>query len=205
MDVITQQSQPRFPDRLRLPLNFDPARLVRDLEALSSVPWTRHFVPTNYEGQWAAIPLRAPAGETHPIRMIGGLPGCNSFVDTPLLDRCPYFAEVLGAFRCSLRNVRLMRLAPGSVIKEHSDPDVGFEDGLVRLHVPVLTTDQVEFFVNGSRVVMETGSCWYLRLSDPHRVANNGSTDRVHLVIDGIANDWLAEVFEAALAERPVN
>ena len=31
----------------------------------------------------------------------------------------------------------------------------------------------------------------YLRLSDPHSVANNGAADRVHLVIDAEMNDWL--------------
>jgi hypothetical protein len=38
---------------------------------------------------------------------------------------------------------------------------------------------------------MAPGECWYLRLSDPHRVANRGETDRIHLVIDCRANDWL--------------
>jgi len=207
MDVVIQQPrETRFPDRLRLPFSFDQALLARDLQALSSVAWTRHFVRANYDGDWSVIPLRAPAGETHPIRMIGSDPTCRTFVDTPLLDHCPYFAEVMQAFRCPLRTVRLMRLASGSVIKEHTDLDLGFEDGMVRIHVPVVTSDQVEFFLNGSRVVMEAGSAWYLRLSDPHRVVNNGPKDRVHLVVDGFVNDWIAEVFEAALAgTRVVN
>jgi hypothetical protein len=92
-----------------------------------------------------------------------------------------------------------MRLTPGSVIKEHVDTDLSFEDGTVRLHVPVVTNDAVDFRLNGTRVVMEAGSCWYLRLSEPHSVANRGSEDRVHLVIDAEANDWIAGVFEQAL------
>lgn len=201
MVVASQERLPaRFPDRLRLPLAFDPDGLSRDLEALSSHVWTRHFVRANYEGDWSAIPLRAPLGETHPIRMIASHPDQEAFVDTPLLDHCPAFAAVLQALHCPLRSVRLMRLAPGSVIKEHADPDLGFEDGVVRLHVPVATNDRVEFFLNGSRVAMEAGSCWYLRLSDPHRVVNGGPTPRVHLVIDGVVNDWIAGTFEAALA-----
>ena len=65
--------------------------------------------------------------------------------------------------------------------------------------MPITTNEGVEFKVNGSRVVMKPGSCWYLRLSDRHSVANNGSTDRVHLVIDAVVNDWVTEVFEAAV------
>lgn len=204
MNGDVRQHGPRFPDRLRLPFGFDPVLLARDLAALSSVAWTRHFVRANYDGDWSVIPLRAPAGETHPIRMIGSNPTCRTFVDTPLLDHCPYFAEVMRTFRCPLRTVRLMRLAPGSVIKEHADLDLGFEDGMVRVHIPVVTNDQVAFFLNGSRVVMEAGSAWYLRLSDPHRVVNAGASDRVHLVVDGFVNDWIADVFEAALAATPV-
>jgi hypothetical protein len=40
-------------------------------------------------------------------------------------------------------------------------------------------------------VIMEPGIVWYLRLSDPHSVINNGISDRMHLVIDAAVNDWL--------------
>jgi hypothetical protein len=41
---------------------------------------------------------------------------------------------------------------------------------------------------------MAPGSVWYLRLSDPHQVANRGETDRVHLVLDATVNPWLARM-----------
>jgi hypothetical protein len=47
---------------------------------------------------------------------------------------------------------------------------------------------------------MAAGSSWYLRLSDPHSVANRGLTDRVHLVIDAVVNDWIGALFERAAA-----
>jgi Aspartyl/Asparaginyl beta-hydroxylase len=197
---IAQHFEERFPDRLQLPFRFDPALLARDLAALSSSAWVGHYVKANYEGDWSVVPLRGPAGERHPVRLIGAHPACRTFADTPLLDRCPYFREVMGSFDAPLRNVRLMRLTAGSVIKEHFDIDLSFEDGIVRLHIPVVTNDAVDFRLNGTRVVMEAGSCWYLRLSDPHSVANRGSEDRVHLVIDAEANDWIAEIFEQAVA-----
>jgi hypothetical protein len=195
-------SRARFPDRLRLPLAFDPDRLAEDLERLSATPWTQHYVKQNYDGDWSAIPLRAPAGARHPIQMIFPDSTCRSFEDTAFLDGCSYFREVLAAFECPLRTVRLMRLAPGSVIKTHTDHELSFEEGMVRVHVPVATNDRVEFILNGARVVMEAGSCWYLRLSDPHSVSNGGSTGRVHLVIDAFVNDWVEAVFEAAVARE---
>ena len=184
-----------YPDRLQLPLSFDPALLRRDLEALAATAWTSHFVHQNYEGDWSVIPLRCAAGETHPIRMIYSDPLATTFVDTPMLAACPYFREVIAAFGCPVRNARLMRLTPGSVIKEHTDLDLGVEDGEARVHIPVTTSPEVEFLLNRTRVEMKAGETWYLRLSDPHAVANRGTTDRVHLVLDLVIDDWLKGFF----------
>jgi hypothetical protein len=190
-----------FPDRLRLPLAFDPARLAGDMGAIAGKGWISHFVKQNYDGDWSVIPLRAQAGAQHPVQMIYSNPSATSFEDTPFLAAAPYFADVMAAFSCPLQAVRLMRLTPGSVIKEHRDHDLRFEDGSVRIHVPVVTNDAVDFRLNGTRCVMEAGSCWYLRLSDPHSVANRGAADRVHLVIDATVNGWMQDLFERASAE----
>jgi hypothetical protein len=184
-----------FPDRLQLPLSFDPVLLARDLDALSATPWTAHYVQQNYEGDWSVIPLRCAAGETHPIRMIYSDPTASVFVDTPFLAACPYFQAVIAAFACEVRGVRLMRLGAGSVIKQHADLDLAIETGAARVHVPVVTNPDVEFLLNGSRVRMKAGEAWYLRLSDPHAVANRGASDRVHLVLDLVADDWLLGFF----------
>jgi hypothetical protein len=180
-----------LPDRVRLPFSFDPALLVRDLERLASVEWISHFVTANYDGDWSVIPLRGTAGARHPVMMIYPDPNATEFEDTAMLRNCPYFREVLGSFAGSPRDVRLMRLAPGSVIKEHTDHDLSAEAGVVRLHIPIVTNSGVTFLLNGSRVVMEAGSVWYLRLSDPHSVVNAGDTARVHMVIDANAGDWI--------------
>ncbi|HWK97172.1 MAG TPA: aspartyl/asparaginyl beta-hydroxylase domain-containing protein [Pseudolabrys sp.] len=188
-----------FPDRLRLPLDFDPARLAADMDAIAGAGWISHFVTQNYEGDWSVIPLRAQAGARHPIQMIYSNPAATAFEDTPLLESAAYIQEVLAAFACPLQAVRLMRLAPGSLIKEHRDHDLRFEDGTVRLHIPVVTNPTVDFRLNGVRCVMAAGTCWYLRLADPHSVANRGPTDRVHLVIDATVNGWLKALFARAM------
>jgi Aspartyl/Asparaginyl beta-hydroxylase len=187
----------QFPDRLRLPLSFDPGLLASDLRSLISVEWIDHFVKQNYDGNWSVIPLRGTAGARHPVMMIYSDPTATAFEDTPMLASCPYFREVLAAFRCPLRAVRLMRLTPGSRIKEHTDLELGIEHGTARIHIPVATNEDVEFYLNGSRVVMAAGSAWYLRLSDPHSVYNKGAGERVHLVIDADVNDWMLTLFEA--------
>lgn len=185
-------------DRLKLPFQFDRTKLQEDLSRLQGTDWIQHFVKQNYEGDWSVIPLRGPAGATHPVMMIYPNPTCKDFEDTPFLAQCPYFQEVLATFQCPLEAVRLMNLTPGSIIKEHTDHDLAFEDGAARLHIPIQTNDQVDFRLNGSQVAMREGECWYLRLADPHSVANRGDADRVHLVVDTLVDDWLGGVFRTA-------
>ena len=189
-----------LPDRVRLPIHFEPAGLQSDLTGLVDSDWIEHFVKQNFEGDWSVLPLRARAGATHPVMQIYSDPGATDYVDTPLLDRCPYIRQALAALDFPLQAVRLMRLTPGSVIKEHRDNDLDAEAGSIRLHVPVTTNPGVVFEVNRKRVDMAPGSVWYLRLSDPHRVANTGTADRVHLVIDGAANDWILALLRQAAA-----
>lgn len=194
--MIEAPAGSRWPDRLRLPLAFDPVRLAADLDALEGREWTRHFVRDNYEGDWSVLPLRAPAGETHPVRMICAPADSTTFVDTPLLAATLYFAEILAALRCPIGAARLMRLAPGSTIREHSDLDLSAEDGQARLHIPIRTSPEVDFRLAGRRVAMAPGSCWYLRLSEPHSVQNRGTTARIHLVVDAQVNAWLADLLD---------
>jgi Aspartyl/Asparaginyl beta-hydroxylase len=190
-----------LPDRLRLPFAFDPDLLARDLHALATVGWIEHFVPQHYDGDWSVIPLRGRAGATHPVMMISSNPGVTEFEDTPMLDGCPYFRKILDSFACPLRAVRLMRLTPGSVIKEHCDVQLSAEDGTARIHIPVVTNPDVAFCLNGARVVLDAGSAWYLRLTDPHSVYNRGSSDRVHMVVDATVNGWLQDLLESAVLE----
>ena len=193
-----QQSY-RYRDRLRLPLDFDPVRLRADLDALIDTPWTEHFVRQNYEGDWSVLPLRCTKGATHPVMQIYSDPTATDYEDTALLARSPYFQEVLAAFRCPLQAVRLMRLTPGSIIKEHRDNDLEAECGSARLHIPIVTNADVDFRLSGARVILDPGSVWYLRLSEPHSVANRGTADRVHLVVDCIVDAWLADVLDASV------
>ena len=184
-------------NQIKLPLTFDPALLKRDLSLIRDCDWIEHFVTQNYQGQWSVVPLRGQSGAEHPVMMIYSDPTCTDFSDTPFLDTCNYLKEVLASFKTDLHSVRLMKLSAGSVIKEHRDHDLSYEDGTIRLHIPITTNADVEFYLDNERVVMEEGECWYLRLSEPHRLVNRGNTDRVHLVIDATVNNWVRDQLTA--------
>jgi hypothetical protein len=192
-----------FPDRLRLPFDFDPVSLARDLASAVAGGWTKHFIRQNYEGAWEIIALRASACARHPSQRIFANPFVDDFTDTEVLARCPYFRDILRRFSCPLRSVRLMRLGPGSVIKEHTDELIGVEDGIVRVHIPITTNDGVDFRLNGTRLTMAVGETWYVAVAGPHSVANRGTIERVHLVIDATLNSWMVELLETAERSQP--
>ena len=188
-----------IPDRVRLPLDFDAEALAADLAGIADHEWIGHVVRENFEGRWDIVPLRSAAGETHPLRLIVADPAAARFVDTPWLARMPAMRAALERLRCTLRSVRLMRLAAGSTIKEHSDK-LDADLGMLRLHVPVRTSPDVDFQLAGRRVEMAPGSLWYLRLTEKHSVANRGTGDRIHLVIDAMLNGWLERMLRKGSA-----
>lgn len=190
-----------LPDRLRLPLVFDPARMAAEVAAIAEADWIAHFVADHYEGGWSILPLRCKSGATHPIMMAVSDPSATEFEATPWLTRAPYLQAVLGEFACPLLSVRLMRLDPGSRIKPHSDHDLDAAQGQARLHVQITSNPDVDFKLNGTRVMMQPGETWYVRLSDTHSVSNRGDTARVHLVIDCKVDAWLAAMLAAAGAD----
>ncbi len=182
---------------LRLPFDFEPGRLLADLSAIRPDEWLPHFNTRIYDGEWSGVALRAPGGK----HQLYPDPTATDFAATPILDRCPYFRDVMAVFRCPLTSVRLLRLAAGSSIGEHCDYRLGYEDGEVRIHVPIVTDDAVAFFVAGSRVPMRPGESWYLNVNLPHRVDNRSTIDRIHLVLDCVVDPWLAGVFGLPLPE----
>ncbi len=177
--------------RVKLPLSFEPDALRSDLSHIAPDDWVPHFNTHYYSGDWSALPLRSIGGA---VRQIYPDPTRTDFADTPILDRCPNLRAALDRFACPLLSVRLLKIAPGTEIREHRDYNLGYEDGEIRVHVPILTNPDVEFVLAGERVVMAEGESWYLNFNLPHRVANRGQTDRVHLVVDCTVNEWVARM-----------
>lgn len=188
-----------LPDRIRLPLALDPRAVAAALAVVGDRAWTAHYVPGNYSGDWAVLPLRFPAGESHPIRQAYADPTATDFDESPLLAAMPAVGALLAAIPAVIESVRLMRLTPGSLIHPHRDDDLDAGLGRARLHVALATNDAVEFRVNDVPVTLAVGELWYLRLSDVHSVANRGASDRIHLVIDcRVGADMLAMLAAAA-------
>jgi len=184
---------------LKFPIQFDAERLVEDLSRTMGDKWIPHFNTGGYVGNWKAISLYAKDGNAENI--LAHLPDNTSISETPLMKECPYFKEVLDYFKFPVLSVRLLRLEVGAEIKPHTDYELGYENGQFRLHIPIVTNPDIEFILGDERLIMLPGECWYTNVNFVHSVANRGTVDRVHLVIDGVRNEWTDELFFASAPE----
>jgi mannose-6-phosphate isomerase-like protein (cupin superfamily) len=185
---------------------FDVVKMQEEVHKLESGLWKPHYNEKQYEGSWATLPLRSINGSADNNISIQGssLQKNMAYKDTSLLGNCNYLQSVISFFECEKMSVRLMKLDPGAIIKEHTDYDMSFEDGEARFHVPILTNHGVSFFIQDEKISMKEGECWYLNLSLKHRVNNFGHTCRIHLVIDCKVNDWIKNLLneEAELKQE---
>lgn len=187
-----------YPDRVKLPLHFDAERMLRDVRLLALPPYV----------YYDARPLRGPAhlidpSRPHPPPATDYADGSwTPWLDAPRLADCVYLSEVLATFRAhtTVNLVRVLRLAPGQVVQEHTDPTLALHihRSMVRLTIPIVSPAGMRFILNGSDVPFAPGECWYLRLSDPHSVVNESAEERINLSVDVIPNAWVRELVAAA-------
>ncbi|MFT5779693.1 MAG: hypothetical protein ACI837_002652 [Crocinitomicaceae bacterium] len=157
---------------VRLNKAFDKKLLVEALHALSHI----ETKPANYPGDgntlWNALPIYTLGGSRDNLEKY-----------------LPYIAELDLQFRL----VRFLDLEPGGVINEHVDT---FLTGrVVRLHLPVITHEDVEFYLDHKRCSWQEGELWYGDFSMPHSVTNKSDIKRVHLVLDVAADENLLKLF----------
>ncbi len=185
-----------LPQAFRLPIRVDVADLLADLGSVMSGPWYPQANRGIYDRDWSVLSLRSLGGD--PRRTIAAPVAAEQYADTPILGSLAHFRATIDAFAMPLRAVRLFRLGAGAIITEHTDGGLGYQDGQVRFHVPIITSLEVDFRLAGQRLDMRPGEVWYADLNQVHSVHNRSGIDRVHLVIDGEVNAWVDQLFSGA-------
>lgn len=79
--------------------------------------------------------------------------------------------------------VLLARLKPGGQIPEHRDRNFSLTHSH-RVHVPLLTNDEVRFSVGSSTRTLAEGEIWEINNRRLHSVVNGGRDPRIHLIVD---------------------
>ena len=158
---------------IRLPYRFDAKRLAGEVDRLSDRQWMPH--PSGLPGNSAIALISSGGGDN------------NSFEGekrpTPHLAACPYVRQVMASFGEVLSRSRLMRLESRAEVSLHVDFNYHWFNR-VRIHIPIVTDPRVIFHCGAERLHMAAGQCWIFDSWRRHRVVNDSSGHRVHLVID---------------------
>ena len=161
---------------IQLPLHFDADLLAAEVETLG-------------EGVWRDHPQKFPGNSMLPLLAAGGEPSNESFIGemapTPELLRCPYLLQVIASLGAVAGRTRLMRLAGQAEVTPHVDQGYYWTDR-VRVHVPIITQPTVRFECGGETIHMAAGDCWIFDTWREHRVENDASRSRIHLVVDTV-------------------
>jgi hypothetical protein len=165
----------------QLPVLFDAARLQAEVATLPDAAWAPH--PDGIPGNSAVRLITAGGAETDGHR--------GQMRPTRWLEAMPYLRQVLAGFGVVWSRSRLMRLAPGVGVPEHADINHHWHTR-VRLHIPVVTQPAVRFHCDDRAVHMASGEAWIFDNWRRHRVENQATADRIHLVADtsGTASFW---------------
>jgi len=181
-------------DRVKLPFSFDADRMLADIHQNK----LKEFV------YYDVLPLTVPKRKLNLPADIDYADGAwADWHDSEKLTTSPYLKEIVAYFRsnCEVTLVRLLRLEAGAIVKEHTDPTLGIhiEKSVVRLTIPIFVKEGVTFFLNNTPVPMQPGECWYLNLTDPHRIVNASEYERINMTIDMRPNDWVRSFLSVAV------
>jgi len=102
----------------------------------------------------------------------------------PLLE--PAIAQAVqpyGYAQGGFPRIMLARMAPGGVIHPHRDanPSAKWPH---KIHIPLTTNDKVTFFVDGVGYHFPVGHAVEVNNMGVHAVANQGDTDRIHMIFE---------------------
>jgi hypothetical protein len=178
--------------------------MLREVRQLPPTKWVRKSsnLDPDEAPSWSSITLRGPHGEDSTFLARYPLGENSPFEDTEALTHCPTIAAFIRGLPTQVYLVRLLRLRPGARIKFHTD-DVVFKNSrqIIRTHLPLSTNAQCElgigwplhapapgYHVWNARLMgrfhLFPGFLWYTNVNALHSVWNEGTTDRIHLVVD---------------------
>jgi aspartyl/asparaginyl beta-hydroxylase (cupin superfamily) len=87
-----------------------------------------------------------------------------------------------------------VKLAAGKKINEHYDDGL-YLNAIKRHHIPIITNDEVWFYVDGEKKNLKIGQIWEIDNTKLHKVENLSNYNRVHLIVDILPNDFLGKNF----------
>lgn len=176
----------------RLPIAVDAMRLRAEVDALPESLWETRAGRLGPHDAARAVFLRgyAPAeGRGKPVE------------DRESLAQLPYAREIITRLLpAPPQRCLLARLPAGAMVPPHSDIGPYFLK-TIRIHVPVITHENVWMYCDGRVFRMRAGEVWALNNIAEHAVWNADATrPRTHMICDYLPSPALLDLL--ARAER---
>jgi hypothetical protein len=176
----------------RLPIAVDAMRLRAEVDALPESLWETRGGRLGPHDAARAVFLRgyAPAeGRGKPVE------------DRASLAQLPYAREIITRLLpAPPQRCLLARLPAGAMVPPHSDIGPYFLK-TIRIHVPVITHENVWMYCDGRVFRMQAGEVWALNNIAEHAVWNADATrPRTHMICDYLPSPALLDLL--ARAER---
>ena len=95
------------------------------------------------------------------------------------------------------------RLEAGAQIKHHVDKGYSLLN-CNRIHVPLVTNNDVDFYVGGETKTLLAGEIWEINNATVHAVHNKSKHDRIHLIIDWTPTHTLLREKKAYRMDLPI-
>jgi len=170
----------------------------------------------NFDREWFTIPELAMDRTNNPVdvlpifkvpmyfnpmsRSTELLPAIRATRDDKLLKLVePIIKKVESLYNSRHGRVWLAKLEAGKKIPLHIDhadsegkerSDGFYSFAVHRVHISLITNDDVIFNVNEEIKNFKVGECWEMNNNVPHTIENNSNFDRIHLVIDILPEEW---------------
>ncbi len=178
---------------IQLPVLFDAAALAAEVSAIPDACWRGH--PSGLAGN-SALTLITANGDPDDESLSGPMQ------PTPSLLACPYLTQVLHALGATWGRSRLMRLSGQAEVTPHVDLNYYWRERM-RVHVPITTTPSVRFQCGEAETHMAQGECWLFDTWRMHRVLNEGSDERIHLVADTVGGEGFWDLVSKGRTHGP--
>ncbi len=161
---------------LALPMSFDPAPLVREIES-ANIDW----LPSQWKWHLGTSFCILRGGQER------GWPGSRltsgGGIDAPALSGLPLIRALLDSmFPERVVSAWLGLSPPSSAIHLHVDNTPHWDEHH-RFHLPLVTTNDARLCVAGHFLHLPAGSVWAFNNSLPHGAENKGPR-RIHLMVD---------------------
>lgn len=175
-------------------------RKTKTIRHLGKVDITslREAVLNISEASWNAENARKPnkfdalEGTRHIVfRFVSDIGDWRQSFDLPLWEEWkallqPVLQQATASYgykRGKYPRVMLARMAPGGVIQPHRDGNPAAK-WPHKIHVPLKTTDKVTFYIDGLGYKLREGEAVEVNNMSVHAVANEGVSDRIHLIFE---------------------